>query len=49
MQQILRNDGGQVIPSFVNILNAASSKVKNLNTNPVAALEWTAEHCWLEA
>ena len=49
MQQILRNDGGQVIMSFVNILNAASSKVKNLNTNPVAALEWTAEHCWLDA
>ena len=49
MQQILRNDGGQVIMSFVNILNAASSKVKNLNANPVAALEWTAEHCWIES
>ena len=48
-QQIVRDDGGQVIPSFVNILNAAASRVKNPVTNPVSALEWIAESCWLEA
>ena len=49
MQQIVRDDGGQVIPSFVNILSAAASRVKNPVTNPVSALEWIAENCWLEA
>ena len=49
MQQIIRDDGGQVIPSFVNILSAAASRVKNPVTNPVSALEWIAESCWLEA
>ena len=49
MQQIVRDDGGQVIPSFVNILSAAASRVKNPVTNPVSALEWIAESCWLEA
>ena len=48
MQRILRDDGGQVIMSFVNILNAASDKVKNIVTNPVSALEWLAESAWLD-
>ena len=49
MQQILHDDGGQVIMSFVNILNAASSRVKNIVGNPVSALEWVAESAWLDA
>ena len=49
MQQILRDDGGQIIMSFVSILNAASDKVKNVVTNPVSALEWVAENAWLDA
>ena len=48
MQQLVRDDGGQIIMSFVNILNAASSNVKNIVTNPVSALEWTAENAWLD-
>ena len=36
MQQILRNDAGQVMPSVVIVLNEASDKVKTLNTNRMA-------------
>jgi len=36
MQQILRNDAGQVMPSAVIVLNEASDKVKTLNTNRMA-------------
>jgi len=49
MQQILRDDGGQVIMSFVSILSAARSEVKNVVTNPVSALEWVAENAWLDS
>ena len=49
MQKILRDEGGQVIMSFVSILSAATDKVNGIVTNPVSALEWTAENAWLDA
>ena len=36
MQQILRNDAGQVMPSVVIVLKEASDKVETLNTNRMA-------------
>ena len=48
MQQIIRDDGGQVILSFVNILSAAESRARNPVTNPVSAVEWIAQSCRLE-
>jgi len=49
MQQMLRDDGGQIITSFPNMLDGASAKVKNIILNPMATLGDTniQEACWI--
>jgi peptide/nickel transport system substrate-binding protein len=50
MQRMIRNDGGTIIPSFPNMLDAASVKVKNISSNPITT--WgtsnVQEACWIE-
>jgi len=50
MQHMIRDDGGTIIPSFVNMLDAASVKVRNIISNPI--LTWGTlniqEACWIE-
>lgn len=50
MQRMIRDDGGQIIPSFPNILDATSEKVKNVILNPLGTLGnlKIQNTCWLE-
>lgn len=51
MQRMIRDDGGQLIASFPNILDAASTKVKNIILNPICTLgaNRVQEACWIES
>ena len=51
MQLMVRDDAGQIIPSFPNLLDATSSKVKNIILNPLGSLGGLKiqNTCWLEA
>lgn len=50
MQTMVRDEGGQIIPSFPNLLDAASDKVKNIILNPLGVLGnmEIQNTCWLE-
>lgn len=50
MQRMVRDDGGTIIPSFVNKLDAASTRVKNIILNPIVGMGVfnIPEACWLE-
>jgi peptide/nickel transport system substrate-binding protein len=50
MQQMIRDDGGKIIPCFVNMLDAASEKVKGIVLNPIGPLGdcKIPESCWIE-
>lgn len=51
MQRMISDDGGTIIPSFVNLIDAASIKVKNIISNPISSMGLynVQEECWLEA
>jgi peptide/nickel transport system substrate-binding protein len=51
MQQMIRDDGGQMIASFPNILDGATVNVKNIILNPIATLGAlrVQEACWIES
>ncbi len=51
MQQMVRDDAGQIIPAFPNLLDATSDKVKNLVLHPQGSLGnlKVQNTCWLEA
>ena len=51
MQRMVNQDGGTIIPSFVNKLDAVSARVKNISLSPIVGLGVfnLPEACWLEA
>ena len=51
MQQMIRDDGGQLIASFPNILDGAADNVKNIILNPLASLGAlrVQEACWIDS
>jgi peptide/nickel transport system substrate-binding protein len=51
MQQMVRDDAGQIIPAFPNIIDAVSSNVKNITLHPLGSLGnlKIQNDCWLEA
>ena len=50
MQLMVRDEAGQIIPAFPNLLDATSSKVKNIILNPLGSLGGLKiqNTCWLE-
>ena len=50
MQLMVRDEAGQIIPTFPNLLDATSSKVKNIILNPLGSLGGLKiqNTCWLE-
>ncbi|MCF6245894.1 MAG: ABC transporter substrate-binding protein [Desulfobacula sp.] len=51
LQYMICDDGGTIIPSFVNLLDAASTKVKNIILHPSidSGFRNIPEACWLES
>ncbi len=51
MQQMVRDDAGQIVPAFPNIIDAVSGNVKNITLHPLGSLGnlKIQNDCWLEA
>jgi hypothetical protein len=51
MQQMVRDDAGQIVPAFPNLIDAVSGNVKNITLHPLGSLGnlKIQNDCWLEA
>ena len=49
-QEMIRDDGGAIIPVFIDLLDGVAKKVHGLEPKPTGAMgEWNWEKVWMEA
>jgi len=50
LQTMIHEDGGAIIPTFIDLLDGVSKKVKGLKPYPTGAMGgWQWDEVWLDA